>query len=58
MAATSQGKNQAPATATAEGPAMTAAGTVISSQDFPPFSVPGNYSAVVCSQPKNKNDKV
>ena len=29
MAATSQGKNQAPATATAAGPAMTAAGAVM-----------------------------
>ena len=29
MAATSQGKNQAPATATADGPAMAAAGSVM-----------------------------
>ena len=29
MAATSQGKNQAPATATADGPAMAAAGNVM-----------------------------
>jgi hypothetical protein len=33
MAATSHGKNHAPATATAEGPAKTAAGAVIFGQE-------------------------